>query len=225
MHVLIAEHDTQTRLTIGNYLRLHGHQATCVGDGLTGLHLAVTQPYDALVFNAQLPGIDGYQACERLRGAGRAHLPFVIVAQARDLGEVLRGFKLGADDYLAGPLEPSELVARLTAITRRMARLHTRVLEVHDLTYDLDTLHVRRGEQAIDLNPTSLHLLELLMRKSPAVVSRQEMLDAVWEGAPRSSDTLRSNVHLLRRAVDKPCYTPLIHTLHGVGYQLMCRSA
>jgi DNA-binding response OmpR family regulator len=223
MHILIAEHHQPLSFRIRDYLVINGHQATCVADGITGLHLAATRAYDAVAFNAALPGIDGHQACERLRSAGRTELPFILTSSSHELGDVLHGFKMGADDYLAGPFDPSELLARLKVVARRMARPMARVLEVHDLTYDLDTLNVKRGEQAITLNPTSLHLLELLMRKSPAVVSRKEMLDAVWGGAAPNSDSLRSNVHLLRRGVDKPFYTPLIHTLHGVGYQMACR--
>ncbi|WP_455924576.1 response regulator transcription factor [Pseudomonas putida] len=223
MHILIAEHNQPSSVDIHAWLTTHGHQVTCVADGITGLHLAATQGFDAVVFNAALPGINGHQACERLRSAGRTQLPFVLISPAHELEDVLRGFRMGADDYLAGPFHPCELLARLEAVVRRLARPKARVLEVDDLTYDLDTLNVKRGEQAIALNPTSLHLLELLMRKSPAVVSRKEMLDAVWGGAAPNSDSLRSNVHLLRRGVDKPFFTPLIHTSHGVGYQLARR--
>lgn len=223
MHVLIAEHHQPLRFTLHDFLRSRGHQVTCAADGITALHLAATREYDAVVFNAALPGIGGHQACERLRSAGRTQLPLILTAASHQLCDVLQGFKLGADDYLTGRFDPAELLARLEAIARRMATPRARVLEIHDLSYDLDTLSVKRADQVINLNPTSLHLLELLMRKSPAVVSRKEMLDSVWGGAAPNSDSLRSNVHLLRRGVDRPFFTPLIHTLHGVGYQLACR--
>jgi DNA-binding response OmpR family regulator len=195
MHILIAEHSQELNIRIRDYLIVNGHQSTCVADGITGLHLAATQTFDAAVFNSGLPGISGNQVCELLRSVGRTKLPFILTSTSNQLCDVLQGFKMGADDYLASPFDPSELLARLEAIVRRIARPKARVLEIHDLTYDLDTLSVKRAEQTVTLNPTSLCLLELLMRRSPAVVSRREMLDVVWQGVALNSDTVRSTVH------------------------------
>ncbi len=144
----------------------------------------------------------------------------MIMLTARDtLDDRLQGFSSGADDYLVKPFELSELAARIEAVLRRTRGVQ-RILRVGDLSYDLDTLTVTRAGKPIKLNPTCLTLLETLMRKSPSVVRRDVLEEAVWGDNSPDSDSLRSHIHLLRQAIDKPFATALLHTVHGIGFKI-----
>jgi DNA-binding response OmpR family regulator len=192
----------------------------CAQDGLTGLHLASTGHYDLIVLDIMLPGIDGYQVCKRLREDGRNEVPILMLTARDALDDRLQGLKAGADDYLIKPFALSELVARIEAILRRSQGSRKRQLKVADLVYDLDTLHVSRAGQSLKLNPLGLKLLAVLMQKSPAVVRREALEEALWGDDCPDSDSLRSHIHQLRQVLDKPFAQPLLHTLHGVGYRL-----
>ena len=140
---------------------------------------------------------------------------------ARDaLEDRLTGLRAGADDYLVKPFALSELVARIEAILRRSSGGKKRQLKVADLVYDLDTLDITRAGQPLKLNPLTMKLLAILMQKSPAVVRREALEEALWGDDSPDSDSLRSHIHQLRQVIDKPFATPLLHTLHGVGYRL-----
>ncbi|MFP6800380.1 MAG: response regulator transcription factor, partial [Pseudomonas sp.] len=145
----------------------------------------------------------------------------ILMLTARDaLDDRLQGLNAGADDYLIKPFALSELVARIEAILRRSQGSRKRQLKVADLVYDLDTLHVSRAGQPLKLNPIGLKLLAVLMQKSPAVIRREALEEALWGDDSPDSDSLRSHIHQLRQVLDKPFATPLLHTLHGVGYRL-----
>jgi len=140
---------------------------------------------------------------------------------ARDaLDDRLTGFRAGADDYLTKPFALSELAARIEAVLKRSRGGGRRLLKVADLSYDLDTLEVTRNGQLLHLGPIALKLLAVLMQKSPAVVRREVLETALWGDEPPDSDSLRSHIHALRQQLDKPFPSPLLHTVHGVGFRL-----
>jgi DNA-binding response OmpR family regulator len=140
---------------------------------------------------------------------------------ARDaLDDRLQGLRSGADDYLVKPFALSELAARIDVVLRRSRGGFKRQLKVADLVYDLDTLRVSRAGKTLRLNPIGLKLLALLMQKSPAVVRREVLEEALWGEDMPDSDSLRSHIHQLRQAIDKPFPRPLLHTVHRVGYRL-----
>ncbi|MDX1297391.1 MAG: response regulator transcription factor, partial [Pseudomonas sp.] len=203
-----------------DYLQLKGFTVDCAQDGLSGLHLASTGHYDLIVLDIMLPGIDGYQVCKRLREDGHNEVPILMLTARDALDDRLQGLNVGADDYLIKPFALSELVARIEAILRRSQGSRKRQLKVADLVYDLDTLHVSRAGQPLKLNPIGLKLLAVLMQKSPAVIRREALEEALWGDDSPDSDSLRSHIHQLRQVLDKPFATPLLHTLHGVGYRL-----
>ena len=141
---------------------------------------------------------------------------------ARDaLDQKLTGFDSGADDYMVKPFALQELEARLTVLARRGKGLQSRILQVADLTYNLDTLIVTRGGKSIQLNPIGLKLLQHLMESSPSVVTRQDLETRVWGEELPDSDSLRVHIHGLRAAIDKPFDKPLIQTRHGIGYRMV----
>ncbi|MEK8079177.1 response regulator transcription factor [Pseudomonas sp. XK-1] len=220
MRILVIEDNRDILANILDYLQLKGFTADCAQDGLSGLHLASTGHYDLIVLDIMLPGIDGYQLCKRLREDGQNDVPILMLTARDALDDRLQGLQAGADDYLIKPFALSELVARIQAILRRSQGSRKRQLQVGDLLYDLDTLHVSRAGQPLKLNPIGLKLLAVLMQKSPAVVRREALEEALWGDDCPDSDSLRSHIHQLRQVLDKPFATPLLHTLHGVGYRL-----
>ncbi|MDR0378614.1 MAG: response regulator transcription factor [Candidatus Accumulibacter sp.] len=219
MRILVIEDNRDLLANVLDYLQLKGYITDCAEDGLSGLHRVATQAYDLIVLDLMLPGVDGFEFCRRLREDGNDATPIIMLTARDTLEDRLRGFSCGADDYLVKPFALSELVARIEAILRRVQG-KKRLLEVADLSYDLDTLEVSRAGKPLKLNPIGLKLLAVLMRKSPAVVRREMLEEALWgENAP-DSDSLRSHIHMLRQTIDKPFAGALLHTVHGVGFRL-----
>ena len=220
MRILVIEDNRDILANVLDYLELKGYLVDCAQDGLSGLHLAATQDYDLIVLDLMLPGIDGMQVCKRLREDARRDTPIIMLTARDALPDRIKGLEAGADDYLVKPFALSELVARIEAILRRCQGSRRRQLQVADLCYDLDTLEVSRAGQPIRLNPVGHKLLALLMQRSPAVVRRDALEEALWGDHAPDSDALRSHIHQLRQALDKPFARPLLHTVHGVGFRL-----
>ena len=220
MRILVIEDNRDILANVLDYLQLKGYSVDCAQDGLSGLHLATTDHYDLIVLDIMRPGVDGYQVCKRLREDARSEVPILMLTARDALEDRLNGLRAGADDYLIKPFALSELVARIEAILRRSQGGRKRQLKVADLVYDLDTLDITRAGQSLKLNPLAMRLLAVLMQKSPAVVRREALEEALWGDERPDSDSLRSHIHQLRQIIDKPFATPLLHTLHGVGYRL-----
>jgi len=221
MHILVIEDNPDIAANIGDFLADKGHIVDFAGDGVTGLHLAVVEDFEAIVLDLTLPGMDGLEVCRKLRQDARKQTP-VLMLTARDaLEQKLSGFDSGADDYMVKPFALQELEARLQVLARRNRGPQTRILKVSDLEYNLDTLVVARQGKILQLNPTGLKLLQCLMESSPSVVTRRELEMRVWGEELPDSDSLRVHIHGLRAAIDKPFGKPLIHTRHGIGYCLV----
>jgi DNA-binding response OmpR family regulator len=221
LHVLVIEDNPDLAANLCDFLEARGHVVDAAGDGVTGLHLAVTKNYDVVVLDVVLPGMDGLTVCKKLREEAKRSTP-VLMLSARDaLDDRVAGLECGADDYVLKPFALREVEARLRALIRRSrSEVGEAVLRVADLAFDPALVKVSRGARTIGLPPIPLKLLELLMRASPRVVRREELERAVWGDAPPDSDALRSHMHTLRSAVDVPGDPPLIHTLRGIGYQI-----
>lgn len=220
MRILVIEDNRDILANILDYLELKGFTVDCAQDGLSGMHLALTQTYDLIVLDIMLPGMDGYQLCQKLRQEAGNNTPIIMLTARDALDDRLKGLRAGADDYLVKPFALSELVARIEAVLRRSSGANKRMLEVADLHYNLETLEVSRAGQLLKLNPIGLKLLAILMQRSPAVVRREALEEALWGDDIPDSDSLRSHIHQLRQTIDKPFTTPLLHTMHGVGFRL-----
>jgi DNA-binding response OmpR family regulator len=218
VRILLVEDNRDILANLTDYLELKGYTIDCAQDGLTGMHLAATQSYDLAVLDVMMPGIDGFTLCQRLRES-RNYLPIIMLTARDTLDDRLQGFSSGADDYLVKPFELSELVARIEAVLRRTHGV-SRLLTVADLSLDLDSLEVKRAGKRIKLNPIGLKLLEVLMQRSPSVVRREQLEEAVWGDDCPDSDSLRSHIHHLRQAIDKSFDVPLLQTVHGIGFKL-----
>jgi len=219
MRLLVVEDNRNLVANLFEYFEARGHTLDAAPDGPTGLHLALTQDYDAIVLDWMLPRMDGREVLTRLRDAGR-EVPVLILTARAQLDDKVGGFRSGADDYLTKPFDLPELEVRLEALTTRASGRGRRVLQVADLRYDLATLEVTRGGRSLHLYPACRKLLELLMQASPAAVSRERLERGLWGDSPPDGDMLRSHVYELRRSVDGPFAVKLIHTLPRVGYRL-----
>ncbi|QNP41815.1 response regulator transcription factor [Lysobacter solisilvae (ex Woo and Kim 2020)] len=219
MRVLVVEDNRNLVANLFEYFEARGYTLDAAPDGPTGLHLALTQDYDAVVLDWMLPRMDGREVLARLRDAGR-QVPVLLLTARAELDDKVHGFRSGADDYLTKPFDLPELEVRLEALMARAGGRGRRVLQVADLRYDLATLEVTRGGRSLHLYPACRKLLELLMQASPAAVPRERLEHGLWGDAPPDGDMLRSHVYELRRSVDGPFPTKLIHTLPRVGYRL-----
>ena len=191
MRLLVIEDNRQLVANLFDYFESRGHVLDVAPDGVTGLHLAVSQPYDALILDWMLPRMEGPEVLRRLR----------------------------AD--LTKPFALPELEVRLEALmVRAKGRNPRKVLEVADLKLDLATLEAQRDGKLLHLYPACRKLLEVLMRASPGAVTRQQLEFALWGDELPDGDLLRSHVYELRRSVDGPFQQKLIHTLPRVGYRL-----
>ena len=220
-NILIVEDNRDIAEMLYEYLEGRGYVLDYAADGVTGLHLAVTGNYQAIILDLMLPGIDGLAVCERLRNDAKKSTPVLMLTARDTLQDKIAGLDTGADDYLVKPFEIQELEARLRAILRRSQKtIASDVMEVGDLVLNTGTLEVRRADQVITLMPIGLRLLSALMKASPNVVSREELEQYVWGDVMPDSDALRSHLYNLRKAIDRNFAKPLLHTVHGAGYRL-----
>jgi len=221
LRILIVEDNIDIAENIGDYLEIQGHVTDFAMDGISGLHLALTQDFDAIILDVMLPGMDGLTFCRKLREEAENVIPVLMLTARDTLSDKLEGFDAGADDYLIKPFELEELSARLQALIRRSDHTKKKSLRVGDLELDLGKRQVQREGRTIELNRACLKILVLLMQASPNVVSRQEIEHMLWRDMPPGSDVLRSHIYSLRQAIDKPYKYPLIKTVHGIGYKMV----
>ncbi|HEY9446383.1 MAG TPA: response regulator transcription factor, partial [Burkholderiales bacterium] len=193
MYILVIEDDPTIATNLYDYLTARGHVVDAAGDGVTGLHLAVTQPFDAIVLDLALPGMDGMKICRKLREEAQCETPVLMLTARDTLEDKLAGFETGADDYMVKPCALKEVEARLNALhKRRSGRVTSRALQAGELTLDPRTLTIRFAGREVKLPPKCIRLLELLMTDPGRVYSRAELEMGVWGDTLDTSDTLRS---------------------------------
>lgn len=228
MNILVIEDNRDIAANIADYLEPLGHTLDFAGTGSAGLALATAhlqgQPgaaaFDIIVLDVMLPGMNGFELCQQLRQWGIT-TPILMLTARDQLDDKLQGFSAGADDYLVKPFSIKELEARLLALVKRGAlRSVSATLIVEDLSYRPETRLAQREGIHLDINPVQRRLLELLMRNSHRVVTREELEHHVWGDSPPDNDILRTHIYALRMIVDKPFSEKLIHTVHGIGYRL-----
>jgi DNA-binding response OmpR family regulator len=223
--ILLVEDHTPLAQTVGEYLEASGFAVDYAADGLTAMHLAVTQPFSAIVLDIKLPGLDGMEVCRRLRKDARLATPIIMLTARDGLSDKLAGFDAGADDYLVKPFDLPELEARLRSLIRRRGGASfQREFAVDDLLLNADTGEVHRHGKRVRLSPKQFDILHLLMREAPRVVSREAIEREVWGDEPPDSDALRSHLYALRKAIDKPFAAELIETIPGRGFRIRAPS-
>lgn len=222
MNILIIEDDADIAINLRDGLVAKGHTVDAVADGTTGFQHALAHDYDAILLDLALPGMDGLSLCRKLREEARRDTPILMLTARDTLDDKLEGFARGADDYLVKPFALSEVEARLVALNRRHAgRVTGGELVVGDIAFDRETLAVTRAGAPVKLPPKCLRLLELLMQNPSRVFSRTDLETAIWGEVQPTSDTLRSHMHILRRALALPGKPDPIENVHGLGYRLV----
>lgn len=219
MRVLVVDDEEQLARILGQVLERHGYAVDLAFDGPSGLDLALTDNYDAIVLDRMLPGMDGLGVCHELRRAGIS-TPVLILSARRELPERVEGLDAGADDYLGKPFGLTELVARVRALTRRRDKpVVPDLLQVGDITFDQATREVRNGGELVDLSPKEYALLEYLLRNAGQVLSRDQILERVWGyDAEPEGNVVDLYIHYLRRKLDRRGVPSIIRTVRGVGY-------
>jgi two-component system, OmpR family, alkaline phosphatase synthesis response regulator PhoP len=221
--ILLVEDEPSVRLTVTDLLVDEGYDVETASDGPSGLKRASEEPYDVVLLDIMLPGMNGLEVCRELRRMGKDVAVLMLTARGQLTDKVV-GLKLGADDYLVKPFEPAELLARIEALLRRVRKSGlTPVKSFHfgDVEVDFDRGDVRKSGAAVPLAAKELELLRYLVNHRGNVVSREELLESVWEYQPGvSSRTLDVHVAWLRQKLEDNPQTPqYIHTVRGVGYR------
>jgi two-component system, OmpR family, response regulator len=221
MKVLIVEDDAATASYLIEGLGERGHESRVATTGRAGLEAAIDEQFDAIVLDRMLPEMDGLSVIKALRARGVA-TPVLFLTNLSGLDDRVEGLEAGGDDYLVKPFALTELMARLTALTRRQAPTsEPTVLTVLDLEMDLIRRTVRRGGEPIDLQPREFQLLEELVRNEGQVVTRSMLLEKIWDfHFDAQTNIVQTHICRLRAKVDRGQAVPLIHTLRGAGYCL-----
>ena len=217
MHILVVEDDTVLARQIASTLTEAGHDPIVVHNGEKALDKTKATPFDLIVLDIILPGMDGFEVLRHLRAQHLVSRVLMLTARG-EVKDRVTGLQLGADDYLPKPFAMGELVARVNALGRRYPEEPTLKLHVGDLTLDLASHEVHRGARHIHLSARELMLLKVLMREPGRVFTRTELCERVWEH-PHEYDTKLVEVFIgrLRRKISDP---PLIHTVRHVGYTI-----
>jgi two-component system, OmpR family, response regulator len=221
MRILLVEDDLKIASFVAKGLKQAGYAVDHATDGEQGLHLALTEPYDAAILDIMLPKLDGLSIIERMRRE-KINTPVIILSAMRTVDDRVKGLQTGGDDYLTKPFSFSELLARVQGLIRRASRgMDSGRLNVGDLSVDLLSREVRRGEGKIDLQPREFSLLEYLMRNAGRVVSKTMILEHVWGYSfDPQTNVVDVLVSRLRNKVDRDFEKKMIHTIRGVGYVL-----
>jgi DNA-binding response OmpR family regulator len=223
MQVLVVEDEPRMSELLRQGLEEEGHSVVLTGNGRDALAMAESHPFDAIVLDVMLPGLDGFSVAKRLRSA-RNQTPILMLTARDATTDLVEGLNLGADDYLVKPFSFEVLLARLRAVSRRGAIAQPPVLQVADLSLDPSAHEVARSGRRIVLTRTEYGLLELLMRRAGRVVTRENLIESVWGfDSNVRSNTLDAFIRLLRDKLDSDGGTSLIQTVRGVGYCLRAK--
>lgn len=220
MKILIVEDEIKT----GDYLKQGLSEAGFVVDvcrtGIDGIQLALAEPYDLLILDVMLPGMDGWQILQSLRNAGK-DMPVIFLTARDQVGDRVKGLELGADDYLVKPFSFAELLARVRTLLRRGKTLESNLLSVADLEVDLLKRKVTRAQQRIELTNKEFVLLELLLRRKGEVLPRSLIASQVWDmNFDSDTNVIEVAVRRLRAKIDDGFSPKLIRTVRGMGYVL-----
>lgn len=221
--ILLVDDDPTLLRFVGEYLRGDGYEVLTAASGQDALKSSYQNHPDLIVLDVMMPGMDGWEVCARLREMSAT--PIIIVTGKTTESDKLRGFKLGADDYVTKPFSFAELSARIQAVLGR-SKTSTQepgsLISIEDLIINLDKRTVKRGGEEISLTPTEYRLLEYLVRQDGRAVPEAELSQAVW-GTYREDDasTLRRYIFLLRQKVElDPSQPKVVKTIRGFGYRM-----
>jgi two-component system response regulator MprA len=215
--VLVVEDDADIVDVLRRTLRQEGHEVRSAGDGVEALQVAAEFVPDLVVLDLGLPKLDGIEVLRRIRA--ESDVPILILTARSETDDRVIGLDSGADDYLVKPFERKELLARLRALLRRRPPRGSASLTVEDLRLNPDTREVARGERVVELTNREFELLEYLMRNQRLVISRERLLEDVWDYDPTAmTNTIDVFISNLRRKLEAGGEPRLLHTIRGAGY-------
>lgn len=220
LKVLIVEDQHDIAANIWDFLERRGHHVDHAPDGETGLTHALRTQFDVIVLDLGLPRLDGLDLCRQLRKSG-CGTPVLMLTARDTLNDKLKGFAEGADDYMVKPFELKELEARIRALHRRGRPSTIAPLVIGPLQLDLESMAASRDGRRISLTRTQSRILELLMNRSPGVVSQNALMQAVPGARGGDAGSLHTHMYDLRNLLDKPFGSAMIQTVHSVGYRLV----
>lgn len=222
MLILLVEDDRDLAASVVEYLESDGYECDHASDGKTALERVQAQAYAAIVLDVNLPRMDGFALCKAMREAGIA-TPCLMLTARDSLVDKLTGFRSGTDDYLVKPFDMAELSARLGALSLRGR--HIQRLVVADLVVDLEARTASRHGRPLSLSGREWDVLVHLARKSPSVVSREQLEDLLWPSGAPSTDALKMVLYRLRQVIDEGESSTLLHTIRGHGVALRIQAA
>lgn len=220
MRVLIAEDEKSLNRIIAKQLKVSGYSVDCAFNGEEAYDLISMTDYDAAVFDVMMPKIDGFSLLRKIRNEGN-HLPVLFLTARDSIEDRVEGLDIGADDYLVKPFAFEELLARIRVLIRKNSVSNSNVITVADLTVDISSRKVTRGDKNISLSAKEYELLQYLAVNNGIVLSREKIEDHIWnydyEGGTNVVDVY---IRYLRKKIDEGCDKKLIHTVRGMGYVL-----
>jgi two-component system, OmpR family, response regulator len=220
MRVLVVEDELKLAKLVRQGLREAGLLADVAVTGEDALWMAPANAYDVVVLDLNLPGIDGFETCRRLRAEG-VRVPILMLTARDGVADRVTGLDTGADDYLVKPFDFDELLARLRALARRGPADRKAVLEVAGLVLDPASREVRRGDTPIELSTKEFQLLEVFMRHPGEVLSRYDLIEGAWDMEYENrSNVVDVYVRYLREKIDRPFGIDSLETVRGAGYRL-----
>lgn len=220
MNLLIVEDDKETLESLVLSLRAEGFIVDTASDGETGTYKAKINDYDLIILDKGLPKKDGLEVCSNIRSAGK-HMPVLILSVKSEIDTKTDLLNAGADDYMTKPFSFKELMARINALLRRPEKVEHTILWIGNLTVDIEARTVIRGNKEFHLTPKEFALLEYFLRNRGEVLSRQEILEHVWDiNADPFTNTIETHIASLRRKLKSKGQREVIHTLSGMGYKI-----
>jgi two-component system response regulator MprA len=214
--ILVVEDDPRLAATLERVLAAENHDVEVAADGTMALRLARERPFDLVVLDIMLPGLDGIAVCKRLRSTGP--VPILLLTALGGTEERVRGLDSGADDYLVKPFAYEELLARVRALLRRAAPADH--LRFGDLRLEPASRATWRGDRSVELTATEFDLLRHFLRHPRQVLSREQLIDAVWKGEAETDNVVAVYVGYLRQKLEQDGEPRLLHTVRGAGYAL-----
>lgn len=219
--VLIVEDNTALAENLFEYLGEERYALDFAADGLTAMHLAATNDYDVIVLDVMLPGLSGFDLCQRIREDLRCPAPIIFMTAREGIDDKINGFTKGGDDYLVKPFQLRELALRIDALHRR-TRGADATLRAGSIHFDPGTLKVRfDGDASLELSGTAARIFEALMRAYPRMVTYQQLQECLWDAGDTDRNTLRTHMYALRKRLQEAFDVSCIKTLHGRGYRLI----
>lgn len=220
LNVLLVEDQSSIARNIADYMEAKGHVFDFATQGQQAVDLALGNYFDLIILDLNLPVMDGLEVCRQLRQKSARHIPILMLTARDSIEDKVTGFETGADDYLTKPFSLQELEVRCLALSRRHLLDTNDLVTIGPIAIDRKRNSVSREGKQLELHAMGFRILSILAEAFPMVVSRSELSKKLWGDDPTESDSLRSHIYQLRNVLDKPFDSPLLKTVHGVGFTL-----